>query len=277
MPGSGYDDDAMRIGSLPGHPVGFSLRRRPLARGLRRCSSRGQEIVRVSEGAWFGVVTDLQYCRRSIGGVVAADCAMTAPKHERNAEILRLHVRGVRNADIARQLHMRPDRVRDIIKRDERRKQHRAELEAKYGKRPKVATLPDDTPLEVLALCDGKVQGWATRIWHLANGTYLQAPIATLGELRRTSDAQLLKTGNVGKKLVGELRRFCPGDVPSRKLQSYRDVRKDARAALRMIREVVEQYAPPGSVRSEEDVEPPFVEEAEALVRGILAIVRPKS
>jgi hypothetical protein len=120
-----------------------------------------------------------------------------------------------RNADIARQLHMRPDRVRDIIKRDERRKQHRAELEAKYGKRPKVATLPDDTPLEVLTLCDGKIQGWATRVWHLANDTYLHAPIATLGELRRTSDAQLLKAGNVGKKLVEELRRFCPGDAPT--------------------------------------------------------------
>jgi hypothetical protein len=92
--------------------------------------------------------------------------------------------------------------VRDIIKRDERRKQHLAELEAKYGKRPKVATLPDDTPLEVLALCDGKIQGWATRLWHLANDTFLHAPIATLGELRRASDAQLLKGGNVGKKLV---------------------------------------------------------------------------
>ena len=47
----------------------------------------------------------------------------------------------------------------------------------------------------------------------------------------------------------------------------------DARAALRMIREVVEQKAPPGSVPSEVYVEPPFTKEAEALVRGILAIV----
>jgi hypothetical protein len=41
-----------------------------------------------------------------------------------------------------------------------------------------------------------------------------------------------------------------------------------------MIREVVEQHAPPGSVPSEEIVEPPFVKEAEALVLGIWAIVK---
>ena len=41
----------------------------------------------------------------------------------------------------------------------------------------------------------------------------------------------------------------------------------DARAALRMIREVVEQLARPGSVPSEEMVEPPFVKEAEVLVQ----------
>ena len=39
-----------------------------------------------------------------------------------------------------------------------------------------------------------------------------------------------------------------------------------------MIREVVEQHAPPGSIASEEMVEPPFVKEAEVLVKGILAI-----
>jgi hypothetical protein len=39
-----------------------------------------------------------------------------------------------------------------------------------------------------------------------------------------------------------------------------------------MIREAVELHAPPGSVPSEEAIEPAFVKEAEALVRGILAI-----
>ena len=56
-------------------------------------------------------------------------------------------------------------------------------------------------------------------------------------------------------------------------LEQYRALSADARAALRMIREVVEQHAPPGSVLSEEIVEPPFVKEAEVLVMGILAIV----
>lgn len=55
-------------------------------------------------------------------------------------------------------------------------------------------------------------------------------------------------------------------------IEQYRALAADARAALRMIREAVELHAPPGSVPSEEMVEPPFVKEAEVLVRGILAI-----
>jgi hypothetical protein len=47
---------------------------------------------------------------------------------------------------------------------------------------------------------------------------------------------------------------------------------RGCRAALRMIREVIEMHAPPGSVPSEEHVEPPFTAEAEALVRGVLAL-----
>ena len=55
-------------------------------------------------------------------------------------------------------------------------------------------------------------------------------------------------------------------------LEDYRALSADARAALRMIREVVEPHAPPGSLPSEEYVEPPLVREAEVLVKGILAI-----
>jgi hypothetical protein len=55
-------------------------------------------------------------------------------------------------------------------------------------------------------------------------------------------------------------------------IEEYRALADDARAALRMIREAIELHAPPGSVPSEEMIEPPFVKEAEALVRGILAI-----
>ena len=56
--------------------------------------------------------------------------------------------------------------------------------------------------------------------------------------------------------------------TPTITLEQYRALAADARTALRMIREVVEQNAPPGSVPSEEMVEPPFVKEAETLVKG---------
>ena len=66
----------------------------------------------------------------------------------------------------------------------------------------------------------------------------------------------------------------CGENLPLRKrgIAQYRSVRAEARAALRMIREVVEMYAPSGSVLPEERVEPPLTAEAEALVAGILAI-----
>ena len=57
-----------------------------------------------------------------------------------------------------------------------------------------------------------------------------------------------------------------------REREIFRDNIKNCRAALRMIREAVESNAPPGSVPAEEYVEPPFTAEAEALVKGILAI-----
>ena len=57
-----------------------------------------------------------------------------------------------------------------------------------------------------------------------------------------------------------------------RGIAQNRSLRAEARAALRMIREVVEMYAPSGSVMPEERVEPPLTAEAEALVAGILAI-----
>jgi hypothetical protein len=47
---------------------------------------------------------------------------------------------------------------------------------------------------------------------------------------------------------------------------------RECRAAVRMIRETIEMHAPPGSVPSEEYVEPPFTAEAEALVKGVLAL-----
>src|SRR5262245_48541473 len=51
-------------------------------------------------------------------------------------------------------------------------------------------------------------------------------------------------------------------------LDEYRALAADARTALRMIREVVEQHAPPGSVPAEENVGQPLVNKAEVPVRG---------
>ena len=51
-------------------------------------------------------------------------------------------------------------------------------------------------------------------------------------------------------------------------LETYRD----ARAALALIREAVEDCAPPGSVAREGYLTPEFTMQAEALVRGIYAI-----
>ena len=51
-------------------------------------------------------------------------------------------------------------------------------------------------------------------------------------------------------------------------IESYRD----ARAAMALIREAVEDCAPPGSVTREDYLTPEFTVQAEALVRGIYAI-----
>ena len=51
---------------------------------------------------------------------------------------------------------------------------------------------------------------------------------------------------------------------------------EEARAALRMIRQVVERHAPPDSMRSPEHMAPDIGLEAEEIVKGILAIVRGK-
>lgn len=194
---------------------------------------------------------------------------------ERNADIIRRAKAGEGPTAIARQLGMKRDRVRQIITLAKHREEYQVELVERYGEKPDIASLSDDTPIEVLTLCPGNIQAWETRVKNLA--FVPPTPVKTLGELRKASDTQLRKESCVGKGLLRELRRFCPANDATVMLRGYRDTRADARAALRMIREVVEQHAPPGSVPSEEHVEPPFVREAEALVRGVLAIVKAKT
>jgi hypothetical protein len=196
------------------------------------------------------------------------------PQPERNLEIIRRHKSGEGPTAIARQLGMKRDRVRQIIGLAKHREKHRAELVERYGESPDIAALPDETPIDVLALCPGDLHGWEVKVRNLA--WLPPTPVRTLGALRKATDAKLRRDSFVGKKFLAELRRFCPGSDPAAMLKGRRDAAADARAAFRMIREVVEQHAPPGSVPSEEVVEPPFVREAEALVRGVLAIVKAK-
>ena len=193
---------------------------------------------------------------------------MTLHQAERNAEILRLHKLGQGPTAIARQFAMKPDRVREIIGRAKHREEARAELVRRFGEKPDIAALPDDTPIEVLCLCPGQIQAWNTRVRNLA--WLPPTKVRTLGDVRKASDAQLRRDSFVGPRFLRELRRFCPGNEPSAILKTYRDTRGEARAALRMIRETVEQHAPPGSVPAEQA---PFTKEAEALVQGIRAIV----
>jgi hypothetical protein len=133
---------------------------------------------------------------------------MRTAQYERNAAVIREKKSGKTYAEVAKEFGISRDRARQIVELARGAEKRRAELVGTYGSDPNVHTLPDDTPIEVLELCDGDMHGWAARIGHLKYWT--DHPIRTLGELRRTSDAQLRKIPNLGKKMIAELRRFCP-------------------------------------------------------------------
>src|SRR5262249_693040 len=99
-------------------------------------------------------------------------------------------------------------RVCQIVGRFLVQQQQRAALVKTYGTTPNITWLPDSTPIEVLALCNGKIQGWARRLRHLeyAHG----GPVRTLAELRRLSDEELKSVQCIGTRMARELRRFCP-------------------------------------------------------------------
>jgi hypothetical protein len=133
---------------------------------------------------------------------------------ERNATIIGLNRGGTRPVDLAKQFRISRSRVRQIIEAAKLDDARRAELERKYGSHPRVPALPDETPIDVLCLCDAPIHGWSVRIRRLEYAQTIE-PIHTLGDLRRTTDAQLLKEPNVGKKMLAELRRFCPRHNPA--------------------------------------------------------------
>jgi DNA-directed RNA polymerase alpha subunit len=127
---------------------------------------------------------------------------------ERNAIIVRLYRDGARPADLALQFNISRDRVRQIIDQAKRQDAWHAALVEKYGSHPKINALPDVTPIEVLCLCDTDMRGWSLRVKRFEHPRTIE-PIRTLGDLRRITDTELLREPNIGKKILGELRRFC--------------------------------------------------------------------
>ena len=82
----------------------------------------------------------------------------------------------------------------------------------------------------------------------------LEPNAATQKEADAIGDPSLLRDGLTDRERIA--------------LEAYRD----ARAAMALIREAVEDCAPPGAVVRDEYLTPEFTVEAEALVRGIYAI-----
>jgi len=132
--------------------------------------------------------------------------------NKRNTTIIQLYQSGTQQVDLARQFGISRSRVHQIIEQAERSDARRAKLEAKYGSHPRVAALPDETPIELLHLCQGRIQGWGARLERFE--TQGIDPLRTLGDPRRTSDEQLLREPMLGKKMLSELRRFCPRRNP---------------------------------------------------------------
>jgi hypothetical protein len=134
---------------------------------------------------------------------------MNNSQKNRNAAIILQHQSGKPLRHIARDFGISPGRVQQIVKNADRDARRRSELERKYGFCPEIAALPDSTPLEVLLLCNAKIQGWSARIQNLQQPRYASGlpSLRTLGDPRSAAEIQLLKEPNVGRKSLTELRR----------------------------------------------------------------------
>jgi hypothetical protein len=141
------------------------------------------------------------------------------------------------HAGIATQLDISRERVKQIIERVRRVERRRAELVGRYGPCPDISALPDDTPIDVLELCDGHIHGWAARISHLKFSAH--NPVGTLGDLRRAGDQLLRKEPNVGKKMLTELRRFCPSQGAEEEARYVSSTRNTAGYVLGSMRRVL--------------------------------------
>lgn len=132
----------------------------------------------------------------------------TNARSERNAAIIRQRQLGKDTSTIAEEFGVTRARICQIVRRFLLRQHRHAALVNAYGTRPDIAQLPDRTPIEVLVLCNGNIQGWARRLRHLEYAR--PRAIGTLGDLRRVSDAELWSVQCIGAKMARELRKFCP-------------------------------------------------------------------
>jgi len=132
---------------------------------------------------------------------------MPRQKGERNSIIVRLLRSGGSPSEIANQFNVSPGRVTQIVAANDALDRLRAVLQKKYGARPNIRLLADQTPIEVLILCEADMHGWAVRVKSLRRAAM---PIKTLGNLRRLTDAELLRLPGVGARMLQALRRFCP-------------------------------------------------------------------
>ena len=128
-------------------------------------------------------------------------------KRERNAAIITLLKKGRRASDLAEQFDLSRGRVRQIAISHEPLERRRSQLKKKYGPHPRVDKLPDDTPVDVLILCEANIQHWEARVRQLHRAS---TPIRTLGDLRSTTSPRLLREPHIGARMVAELRAHCP-------------------------------------------------------------------
>src|SRR5262245_39287613 len=125
-------------------------------------------------------------------------CAVRAmAKRERNAAIITLLKKGRRSSDLASQFNLSCGRVRQIAISHEPLERRRSQLKKKYGLHPRVDQLPDDTPVDVLILCESSIQHWEARIGQLHRAS---TPIRTLGDLRSTTNPRLLREPHIGAR-----------------------------------------------------------------------------
>jgi hypothetical protein len=127
-------------------------------------------------------------------------------RRNRNTLIVSQAISGKRPSDIARRFDVTPCRVRQIVAKEGLLEQRRSELKREFGVQPRIDALPDGIPIDVLILCDANIHGWGARILRLASSSLR---VKTLGDLRDTTDDELLREPGIGRGLVAELRRFC--------------------------------------------------------------------